>query len=191
MQDLRRDLPRLHALLSTFEAASGLRLNMPKTTLIPLGSRSPHRVAAMLRQEASPWAGAGITDHGRYLGFAVGPGRASHSWDAPALRYEKLFRGWRWAALGLQYAIQVYNTCILPSLLFVAQLEAPPPAMLELEGKMLRRVAPGPFKWILPEDLHGLSLRHCFPCAVRSLRSAAYAAQGRVLLWEAASEGGL
>ena len=128
---------------------------------------------------------------GRYLGFAVGPERSTHSWDKPLAKYAKLLTSWCWRDLGLHGAAVIYNVFVLPVLLFVAQLEAPPPAALAAEDWGLRRVAAGPFRWILPSDLWRLRSGYGMCFRMRSLQWVATASHARVCWSEASATGGL
>ena len=51
------------------------------------------------------------------------------------------------------YSIQLYSVYIFPTLLFLVQLELPPPNFRQVESKVLAALTRGSAKWILPEDL--------------------------------------
>ena len=188
---LGRDLPAIQEVFGKFAAASNLHLNLPKTMLIPLGCRRPDAIRHDLVAGGDVWSSISIATWGRYLGFALGPDKGMHSWDKPLAKYVKLLNTWRWSEVGLHGAAVIYNVFVLPVLLFVAQLEDPPPAALEAESWGLRRVAPGPYRWILPSDLWRLRSGFGMSFRFRSLGWVATAAQARVLWSEATSTGGL
>ena len=98
---------------------------------------------------------------------------------------------WAWSALGLQFAAEAYNTFVLPTLTFVAQLEKPPPEALQAEDKALFKAAKGPGQWAKKQDLFLLQQSYGLPFRFRSLEHTALAAQVRVALWEDAVSGGL
>ena len=136
-----------------FRRASCLSLNLLKTVGIPLWPEAPSAVRARLAQsEDEPqilWDTAG-----KYLGVFIGPGKGTRSWTNPLAKYHARLREWPWSELGLHSAITIYNMYILPVLLYVAQVEVPPPEVLEAEAWAVRRLAPGPGGWCDPEDLH-------------------------------------
>ena len=123
---------------------SGLHLNLPKTVIIPLGDRTPEQVAQWLRDTDDPWQNVTCAHHGPYLGFMVGPGKGTRSWTKPVAKALSRAAAWAWSALGLQFAAEAYNTFVLPTLTFVAQLEKPPPEALQAEEKALVKAAKGP-----------------------------------------------
>ena len=101
-------------------------------------------------------------------------------------------RSWEWKKLGLQGTALVYNTMVLPVLLFIAQLENPPAHVLAAEEWGLRRVAPGPYGWIFPLDLWRLRAGFGLSFHFRSLSCVAQASQAaRVATLEAESSEGL
>ena len=91
----------------------------------------------------------------------------------------------------LQFAAEAYNTFILPTMTFVAQLERPPPEALQAEDKALFKAAKGPGQWAKKQDLFLLQQSYGLPFRFRSLEHTALAAQVRVALWEDATSGGL
>ena len=191
LTQLPLDWPRLQHVFARFEAASGLALNLGKTVLIPLGARSCAEVRDALQHAHDRWRGVQVATWGRYLGFAIGPGRAEHSRDRPRTKFCDRLRDWRWSDLGLHLATRVYNIFVLPVLLFVAQLEHPPPDLLALVEAATVRIAPGPHRWILHEDLIRLTPLLGFPVQVRCLADTAAVTQLRVATWEAHLAGGL
>ena len=181
----------IFALFDHFATVSGLRLNLPKTVVIPLWEQDVQEIQAELQRRLPERSGVSFCAWGRYLGFATGPQKDVHSWDKAVAKFLESFQGWSWNTLGLQYAAAAYNTYLISLLLFVGQLERPAPAALNAESAMLRRVAVGPGNWCTPEDLW--HLRECYgmPTSFRSLQVSTLAGQVRVATWEAKSTGGL
>ena len=103
-----------------FGQISNLRLNLPKTVLIPLWPTTATRLkSTMLRDVFPEWCGAEVCTWSLYLGFAEGPGREHHSWDKPISKYKARVGMWSCNALGMHYIAQVYNTLLFRhSLLF-------------------------------------------------------------------------
>ena len=191
VRDLRASFGVLISLFHDFEIASHLRINISKTVLIPLGDRTPAAVGQVIREAGGAWAGISVSGCGKYLGFIIGPDRASRSWDKPIKKFVDRIRMWDWTIMGLHGASVIYNIWVLPVLLFVAQLEQPPETVRRAEQWGLRRVAPGPGKWVEPNDLWRLRSAYGLPFRFRCLSWTALAAQGRVSFTEAHATGGL
>ena len=100
------------------------------------------------------WATAG-----KYLGFMIGPGAKDNSWITPTAKYTQRLSEWPWAEMGLYLSMRVYNTFILPTLLFIAQLLHPPQTTLLQEDKAQKHIAAGPRSWCRMEDLQHLRPR--------------------------------
>lgn len=139
-----------------------------------------------------PWSVVQVRDSGRDLGFVVGPGHGEESWAEPLRKAWCRVGDWDWASLGLQYAARVWNSYVLPVLLFVAQLEPPPPpAAVQAQTARLRREGHGPGNWCSQEDLHHLRSAFGFSAEFRDLRVDALAARARMARWEDHTRGGI
>ena len=117
---------------------------------------------------------------GVYLGLMVGQGKKVGSWHKPANKYAERSTLWAGHGHGLQYNALTYNTFTMFTLSYVAQLEAPPDWVYELERKTLRKAAPGPGNWATAEDLWHLKDAYGLPRSFKCLRWLAQAAQLRV-----------
>ena len=91
---------------------------------------------------------------------------------------------WGSQHLGLQYSTLAYNTYGISVLSYVAQLENPPEALFQLEAAGLRKAAPGPMNWILPQDCWYLREHFGQARSFQSVRHIAKAAQAGVACWE-------
>ena len=131
-----------------FEAVSGLALNIRKTSLVPLYQYDEQELRAQVAERAPEWAGVRIEAAAKYLGFFVGPGRATLSWDSPLAKYVERARTWGRLGLGLCLTMQAYRVYVWSVLLFVAQLEDLPPNFSDFELKACRALLPGPRGWI-------------------------------------------
>lgn len=191
IRDLFRDLPTVRAIFDDFARVSGLRLNIPKTLIIPLGDWDPDQVAQALNQANDPWKEIQCAHHGTYLGFVVGPGKGNRSWEKPLQKAKARVPSWPWTTLGLHYSATVYNTYVLPTLTFVAQLERPPLAAKRQEEDTLAKIAVGPNNWFQTKDMFLLEEAYGLPYRFRSLAHTALAAQLRVAMWEDGADGGL
>jgi hypothetical protein len=93
--------------------------------------------------------------------------------------------------MGLQLSIAAYNTYVLPTLLYLAQLRTPPETVLAEERRALSRVLPGPGGWLTQAEAFTLAEARGARRSLHSLQDCAQAAKLRVHHWEAASHGGL
>ena len=190
-EDLLRDIPALQDIFARFAAVSGLHLNFAKTVIIPLGYTTPDQLHHHLHAINHPWAAAQCASHSAYLGITTGYGRGNDSWSKPLAKAQSRATIWPWSSIGLQYAAKAYNFFVLPTLGFVAQLEPPPPSVLQAEAEMLFRAAPGPRNWCTTKDLWHLQSAFGLSFRFRGLQATANAAQIRVAIWEDAANGGL
>ncbi|CAK0838271.1 unnamed protein product [Prorocentrum cordatum] len=173
----------------TFEAVSNLALILSKTLVIPLWEADIEQLQESTRSDQAAiqikW---GTT--GKYLGYYVGPGKQYNSWDKPLDKYTSRLGDWRWSELGLNMALVAYNAYVLPTILFIAQLEAPPQEVIDRERVAVRRVAPGPGFWRSSADLrHGLDIG--LAAHLRPLEISCRASMLRMHAWESRQDGGI
>ena len=72
------------SIMRTFQeygSMSGLHLNLQKTVVIPLADVDPAAWGDRFTAAHPSWTGVQFATWATYLGFAVGPGKADHSWD--------------------------------------------------------------------------------------------------------------
>ena len=132
-------------------------LNTKKTVFIPLRPFvSALSVTSMIREHCSMWSDFIVADRGKYLGFVVGPGAGYKSWDSALAKYDQRVRFWAAKGLGLFMTTSAYKIYIHSVLGFPAQLCSPPPDLLSRFQAALRRLVPGPGKWIPDRDLVNL-----------------------------------
>ena len=105
----------------------------------------------------SAWRNIGIDTKGKYLGFIIGPRRSTHSWEAPLRKYTQRVTAWDNSHCGLVWNSIYYNTFVVSTLEFVAQMDPVHEEVLESERAALRELAPGPGNWIAVNDLENLS----------------------------------
>jgi hypothetical protein len=165
-------------------------INYPKTVLIPLW---PEDVATVLAEERlrAPDRPYQIARRAKYLGFQVGPDGHATSWDKPLVKYEERLRLWNWSLLGLQFALKVYHTFVLPVLSFVCQLRRSDPRLRLVEAKALRLVLPGPGGWLTLAEAHGWRSWYGCHFGPRDMAAQHLAARLRVAHWEQWRKGGL
>ena len=191
LPDLFSDLAGLRALYEELAAASHLALNLPKCVCLPLWEAPLQEVSDRVAASCPAWAGMEFSRVGKYLGFFVGPEKGWKSWEAAGAKMLRRARAWPWNALGLFYAAVAYNTYVASLPAFVAQLEPYPSDFAELEAKVLRLAAPGPYAWASPADLCRLRDHYGQAGQFQSLSIVAQAAKLRVAHFEADRTGGL
>ena len=155
IRNVEHSLPVLVRTLKVFSEISGMHINLPKTVGIPLWTEEVGDVKARVAEVAPAWAGLPLADHATYLGCEVGPGKVGKERSRAAKRFKQKIAGWDWASLGLHFTATVYNTYLLSSILFPAQIARVSKEVLELETWALRKAAPGPGNWCSNEDLWG------------------------------------
>ena len=181
----------LQKVFEEFGAVSGLHLNLPKTVVIPLWPANFPEVRSVIANNIPAWADVSVDVCGVYLGFATGPGKGNRSWDKPLSKFTSRVKLWDWSALGLFFAAVAYRVFVASVLLFVGQLENPPPDVCIAERQALRRAAPGPGNWATPADLWSLRESFGFPASFLNIGCSIKASQIRVATCEAESQGGL
>lgn len=144
-------------LFKDFERISCLELNVKKTLFIPLSPLSSARgLRTFIHECCQAWRNIGIETKGKYLGFIIGPGRSTHSWEAPLRTYTQRVSARESSHSGLLWNSIYYNTFVVSTLEFVAQLDPVHEEVLESERAALRQLAPGPGNWIAVNDLENL-----------------------------------
>ena len=176
----------IHSLFREFAAISSLRLNMPKTVMIPLWRSTPDQVRRMVKDEHPSWKEVEVTYAARYLGVILGPDSVHKSWEKATDRFTQRCLQWCTLHLGIQYACRVYRTFCFSTLGFIAQLFSAPEETIKAEMAALRRFFPGPGNWATPQDLYRLKLWFGFPYAFPDLHLTSVAARLRVLQNDAA-----
>ncbi len=113
-----------------------MHINIKKTKNIPLWDESLQSITERMKLQCKSelpkytWATSG-----KYLGFVIGPGSPQESWLAPTTKFTQRLTVWPWPTLGLLLSMHIYNTFILPTLLFIAQLEHPPEKLYKQKTK--------------------------------------------------------
>ena len=172
--------PLLEKVFHEFEQISNLGLNVNKTICIPLWIEGVGEVKKRTPQLIPGWANVCVDSKGTYLGFVVGPGKGTESWDKPLSKFRDRVSRWSGMGGGMQYASVAYNVFALSTLLYVAQLEPIPDFVIQEERRLVLSIFPGPGNWVTPEDLWCLREGFGFAKAPQSLRLVARAAKLRV-----------
>jgi hypothetical protein len=177
-------------LFDSYGRATGMKINYPKTVLIPLWLGQTDTVTREERL-ASPDRPYLVSRSAKYLGYQVGPAGHASSWDKPLAKYTARLHMWNWSQLGAQFALKVYHTFVLPVLSFVCQLRRCDPRLLEAEKQALRKILPGPGGWITTQEAQGWQPWYGCRMGLRSIAAQHLAARVRVAAWEQWRQGGL
>ena len=129
-------------------------MNIKKTVLIPLWPVSNSAMLRKLIKEVCVfWAHIGIEDHGKYLGFFIGPGAQEKSWLKPVEKFRRAIDHWPSLRLGLFMNTIAWNIYCITLLEYVAQLMPLNQLVTEEVHRPMRKMAPGPGTWFIPCDL--------------------------------------
>ena len=172
--------PILETIFREFRMISNLGLNIKKTVCMPLWPTGIRDLVETLGRQIPGWAQIQIDSRGKYLGFMIGPGKATSSWDKPLKKYKERVARWSQIGGGMQYATLAYNIFALSTLLYVAQLEAVPRFVLIEERVQILRMFPGPGQWMIPEDAWYLKENYGLAKSAQPLALVARAAKLRV-----------
>ena len=189
-KDLDSAIAVVAPIFAKFAAISGLRLNYPKTVVVPLYITDLPQLAGAIGGRFVGWGGASFDTSAKYLGFVLGPGRGTKQWQQAFGKFRERVAGWSTVGLGLHYAAVAWGTYLVSVLGFLVQLDSLPPEWEALEAWALRRLAPGPFAWCLPTDLHRLKSWYGMPKDFSDMAIRQRAAKIRVAWTEARAQGG-
>jgi hypothetical protein len=182
VEDYTRSLPILARKFSEFERISGLALNIRKTVFIPLWcSAVGVNLRTLVRESCPAWRDIRLDSKGKYLGFFIGPGAGTLSWERPVRKFVERAEVWSTLHLGFNLNVMVYDSFIASVLSYVMQVEEPPSEVYEHFEKVLRKLAPGPGNWCSTADLLNLKRVFHFPRTFRDPRWTALAAKLRVI----------
>ena len=138
-----------------------------------------------------PYGGALTVDSkAKYLGFYVGPGRGSLSWETALKKYIGRARLWGTMGLGLFHTVDAYRVFISSVLMLVAQLDPLPPQFDDFESRACRSLFRGPPGWMTAGFLKGMKIA-AFPIELPDIHASSWAARARVAVHENSAHGGL
>ena len=184
VDDFHRFSEEIMRLFKEFGEISNLRLNLPKTVIIPLWSTSTHGLRTFLNSDRPEWKNVAISFASKYLGYLVGPDSYLHNWDAAVTKFRARVTAWSEIHLGMQYDCRVYRVFMFSLFGFLSQLTVPPRIALEAEQWALRKLVRGPGSWCTANDLFLLKDAYGFTFAFPSLCTVAQAAKLRVFEYE-------
>ena len=189
--DLERALRLLLPEFAELARVAGLRLNLAKVQVVPLGDATVQEVSLRLATLFPGWAAVKVRRWAEYLGAVLGPDASAHCWDKPLAKFEARALQWAAAGLGLYWTCVAYNVYVISVLGFTLQFAGLPASWPQYEARAFRRLFPGPGNWIQPADLRRLRGELELPAEAVDLQELEVAVAMRLLLREARAEGGL
>ena len=184
------ELPQLVSVFEEYAAISGLRLNLPKTVLIPLYICRHNDLSQDLARRFPLWVGITVAGTAKYLGFFLGPDRGELGFQKALVKFAERARGWGHAGGGLFLTSLAYSVYIASVLMFLLQLDELPARWQGVEASAFRALVPGPGVWCLPVDLHHLD-HFGLPYAFLDVQALSPVIKFRVACCEHSANGGL
>ena len=177
----RSNLP----IFEQYAVLANLRLNLPKTFLIPLFlpenfALAKARTLARIPQAADMAVELSAT----HLGVNLGPAGYLQGWDKPLRKYVDRVERWSGIHTGTFYDVRVYNVFCASVLQFYLKFYELPPSLRTAELKAMRRIFVGPGGWITDQDVASLPSQLGAPLQFSFSRQRAIAAAMRLLLAE-------
>ena len=143
VSDLMLSVPSLHTVFHEFGRLSGLRLNLPKTVMVPLFLGDRGAIAQEVIRDRPGWGGLRVADHAKYLGFVLGPGRGCKAYDKALSKYLDRAASWGKAGGGLFATAVAYSSYVASVVSFLIQLDGLPPRWPAVEAEAFRALVPG------------------------------------------------
>ena len=190
LADAPHAAPVLEVVFEEYAELSGLRLHHGKSVWVPLQCDPQEVTRRLLELHAPTWADFTIAFSAKYLGFYLGPAKHHLAWDKPIEKFLERALAWGGIGGGAFLCIQAYKVYTCSVLMFVAQLEEPPPQLDDAVREACRRLFRGPRGWLPPPVLFSLKSLGSGNELV-DVRLAAIAAKHRVLNFENDHRGGL
>ena len=156
-----------------------LRLNANKCVCIPLCNKDRWHLYYHYLSSIPSWCEFMIKDHGKYLGFYVGPGALSCEWDSIGKKMTEVANLVKNLGLPRMQAIILYNILAVSKALFVAQIRMPSKKFLKLCNTLAISILGGPGSWV-PRDLPFVLKRFfCFPVEIGHMETLCFASRIR------------
>jgi hypothetical protein len=174
--------PALALAFCRIARACNLHLNLPKCVCVPCWKFS-HRLATRSIADIVPlWHNIRIAWWAVYLGFAVGPEAHLHVWESAFNNYRIALCKFTNSETGLHASILIYNIFVLPTLLYIAQLDPIPKYISKFERRNVIMIFPAPYKWCTLLRL--IHMKHFLPfrSSIISLEVMSFAVRARTIL---------
>ena len=133
---LRSGFSNLMILVNIFNEyamVSALQLNLPKTVYVPIDTIDIDIWKEQIAKHHPAWATIQVSRRAKYLGFVLGPDRGTHIFEQPINKFLQRAKDWSYTGCGLALTMLAYSVYTLPVMLFVTQLDSPPPSWEAVE----------------------------------------------------------
>jgi len=161
---------RLAPLFRCIQSCSQLTLNMKKCVAIPLWPVSDVQdLITWLKTNLPDWADISISDHGKYLGFFIGPGSIDKEWAKvmrKMLEASSFIKACGRPKLQSFIMFQMFG---YSQLQFVAQLRNPCKRMRQTEIQTVRDLIGGPGLWAPLGTFFHMRSNNMFPKDLKSV----------------------
>jgi endonuclease/exonuclease/phosphatase family metal-dependent hydrolase len=169
---------QLFAIIDEAEPATGLCINVGKSTLVPLWTKDIAAATLEVQSSSSRLASLEVAAFFKHLGVLVGPGALATRWAAPLAKFLDRAISIKAAGGGLSESIRMYGVLAVSTLQYLSQFCSPPLAVRKIEARAIARVSSSPlyaFPVALGSGLQELGLRPGF----MHIETLALAAQAR------------
>ena len=137
----------LEVIFGEYEFVSCLKLHRGKSIIVPLSLLPHDQIRAAVAGAARLWAEFTLAGHAKYLGFLLGPTRASLAWDTAFTKMQERALVWKRIGGGMLVSVVAYRMYILPLAGFLAQLEELPSCWQHVEQRLMVTLFPGARGW--------------------------------------------
>jgi hypothetical protein len=156
---------QLFAIIDEAEPATGLSINVGKSTLVPLWTYDILAATLEIQSSSPRLASLEVAAFFKHLGVQVGPGALATRWAAPMAKFLDRAICIKAAGGGLSESIRMYGVLAVSTLQYLSQFCSPPLAVRKVEARAIARVTSSPlyaFPIVLGSGLEELGLRPGF-----------------------------
>jgi endonuclease/exonuclease/phosphatase family metal-dependent hydrolase len=165
LRGARSMVVQLFAIIDETEPATGLSINVGKSTLVPLWTSDIGAATSEVQGSSPRLAALEVAASFKHLGVQVGPGALTSRWAAPLAKFLDRAVSIKAAGGGLSDSIRMYGVLAVSTLQYLSQFCSPPAAVRKIEARAIARVTSSPlyaFPICLGSGLQELGLRPGF-----------------------------
>jgi endonuclease/exonuclease/phosphatase family metal-dependent hydrolase len=152
----------LFDIIDEAEPATGLCINVGKSTLVPLWTTDIAAATLEVHATSPRLASLEVASFFKHLGVLVGPGALPTRWAAPIAKFLDRAISIKAAGGGLSDSIRMYGVLAVSTLQYLSQFCSPPVAIRKIEARAIARVTSSPlyaFPVSLGSGLQEIGLR--------------------------------
>jgi len=173
LRPLARILPAFYRRIGSISA---LKLNHSKCMFVPLWRGSLEDASVLFCNIFRLWKDFKIVDHGKYLGFQIGPGANDCEWESISSSILEMAHIVKSLKLSKFLAMNLFQCVGVSKLGFVSQLRELNDQLKDTETKARRLVVGGPENWAPSNFLNHLKEEKIFPISLRDFHTFCHAA---------------